>query len=404
MARPPEGIAWPVTGALVHAQESDPRPPLAAYIHIPFCTVRCGYCDFNTYTVGFGEGADLATYSDSVIREIEMSARVLADSGRAGRPLASIFFGGGTPSLMEPADLASIMKRLGDTHGITPDAEVTLEANPETVDKVRMRDYREAGITRVSIGMQSAVPRVLATLDRTHNPANVGRAVEAARDAGCQVSVDLIYGAPGETMADWDTSVKTAIALAPDHISAYSLIIEEGTKMGRQLARGEIPTSDPDLDAEKYERADALLEQAGFEWYEISNFSSSLDTRSTHNLAYWRNWDWWGYGPGAHSHVGATRWWNVKHPRAYAGRLRADLSPGYQGETLTEEDRRVEAVMLGIRTREGLGLESSSCAIAADLVANGLLEESAFRDGRLILTLRGRLLADLVTRRLLAWE
>ena len=391
MPRQPEGSVWPEDGTL---EPSEGSGPFAAYVHVPFCTVRCGYCDFNTYTTGFGEGADLATYADSVVREIEFS-RGIVDP----RPLESVFFGGGTPSLLAPGEIGRILRALDAAFGIAEGAEVTLEANPETLDEKKAQQFANAGINRFSIGMQSAVPHVLKTLDRTHNPENVPRAVAAAKAADCQVSVDLIYGAPGETLGDWEASLRQAIGMHPDHISAYSLIIEEGTKMGRELAVGLIAPPNGDLDAQKYELADALLGQAGFHWYEISNFSTSDATRSTHNLAYWRNWDWWGYGPGAHSHVAGQRWWNVKHPRAYAGRLLQGVSPGFAGEKLSEEDRRVEAVMLGIRTREGMG--GFDPAVVAGLVRDGLLD--GFEGERAVLTLKGRLLADLVTRTLLGW-
>lgn len=403
MPKQPDGRAWPQNGSLL-AAPADPPSPFAAYVHVPFCTVRCGYCDFNTYTTGFGEGADLASYADSVVREIDLSRRVLSRSGHlsaAGRPLRSIFFGGGTPSLLAASAVETILNRLHSTFGFAPGIEITLEANPETLDRRKARAFAAAGINRFSIGMQSAVPEVLQTLDRTHNPANVPRAVAAAQEVGAQVSVDLIYGAPGETLPQWESSLRAALALEPDHISAYSLIIEEGTKMGRDLAAGVIQAPDPDAEAAKYELADGLLAAAGYRWYEISNFSRSSQTQSIHNLAYWRDWDWWGYGPGAHSHVGAQRWWNVKHPRAYAGRTAQGRSPGFAGEVLGEEDRRVESVMLGIRTAEGIQRPDDEVTVRR-LLEEGLI--AVRPDSRVSLTLRGRLLADYVTRVLLDWE
>lgn len=407
MARQPDGDPWPEDGSLLPGTAST---PFCAYVHVPFCSVRCGYCDFNTYTTGFGRGADLDTYADSVVREIDLSREVLRrrDLEDDDRLLRSVFFGGGTPSLLSPEAIETIMDRLENTFGFAPDLEVTLEANPETLDPPRARAFTGSGVNRFSIGMQSAVPRVLEALDRKHDPASVLRAAAAARDAGAQVSVDLIYGAPGETLEQWENSVSAAVALAPDHISAYSLIIEEGTKMGRDLKAGRIPAPNPDVDAAKYEAADRLLTEAGYQWYEISNFSRSIQARSTHNLAYWRNWDWWGYGPGAHSHVATQRWWNVKHPHAYAGRLAAGRSPGVAGETLTEEDRRVEAIMLGIRTVDGVDLarlqdgQGDRIAAVQRLSRQGLLTVEA--DSRIVLTLKGRLLADYVTRVLLGWE
>lgn len=400
MAQQPTGYAWPPTGELPAAPEP-PSRPLVAYVHVPFCTVRCGYCDFNTYTAQFGPGADLGSYDESVIREVVLAGGVLAAGWT--RPLASVFFGGGTPSLLQPAAIGRVLDALAEVIGLEDGAEVTLETNPDTLDASRAEAFAEAGINRFSIGMQSAVPSVLATLDRTHDPRNIEVAVEAAKAAGARVSVDLIYGAPGETLAQWDATVESALALGVGHVSAYSLIVEDGTKMARQVASGELPGPDPDLEADKYLLLDEKLRSAGLSWYEISNFAASIEDRSVHNLAYWRDWDWWGFGPGAHSHIGERRWWNVKHPRAYAGRLAAGSSPGAAGETLTAKERVIERVMLGIRTVEGL---SWSAVPAGDdvielLAEDGLLEADWPR--RLRLTLRGRLLADLVTRRLLGW-
>lgn len=399
MPTQPDGYPWPSDGALGPISGTS---PFAAYVHIPFCTVRCGYCDFNTYTTGFGKGANLETYADSVLQEIVLSAKVLTKANPHLRPVESLFFGGGTPSLLRPRAIKQIIKSLEESFGIKDGAEVTLEANPENLDEQAAEAFVDAGVNRFSIGMQSAVAQVLKTLDRTHNPANVPRAVAAAKKAGAQVSVDLIYGAPGETLEQWQESIEAAIALAPDHISAYSLIIEEGTKMGQDLRRGLIAKPDADLEADKYVAACATLEKAGYHWYEISNFSTTPETRSTHNLAYWRDWDWWGYGPGAHSHVGEKRWWNVKHPRAYAGRLETGVSPGVAGETLTFEDTWLEKVMLGIRTSEGL--DAADLANTQELANQGLLDALELGKGRAVLTLRGRLLADLVTRSLLGWD
>lgn len=421
MPHQPSGQPWPRSGEISAAMAGEENAPLSAYVHVPFCTVRCGYCDFNTYTTGFGAGADLATYADSVLQEIALSESVIGKSAMGARPLESVFFGGGTPSLLAVESVGDILHALVGAFGLAPGAEITLEANPETLDMGKARALADMGVTRFSIGMQSAVGQVLRTLDRTHDRQSVPRAVNAAKNAGCQVSVDLIYGAPGETLSQWRASLEAAIALEPDHISAYSLIIEDGTKMGRDLAAGLIPAPDPDEEAAKYELADALLSRAGYQWYEISNFSTSPQTRSVHNLAYWRDWDWWGYGPGAHSHIRNQRWWNVKHPRAYAARIAAGESPAVAGENLSSEDRHVEAVMLAIRTREGIPLAEKGTAdgetLSVDhpaverLVDSGLAQVS--RNGRegavptpphLVLTIRGRLLADQVTRILLGWE
>ena len=404
MGAQPAGTAWPEDGELPPEKVGDGSSPFAAYVHVPFCTVRCGYCDFNTYTKDFGPGANLATYGESVEKEIRDSQRILEAAGLPARPLRSVFFGGGTPSLMSPDAIARIMDVLEAAHGFADSPEVTLELNPETASEQRIRRFRAAGVTRLSVGMQSASPRVLGILDRTHTPSNVPLAINWAQEAGLGTSLDLIYGSPTETLGEWEASLEAAIQMNPDHLSAYSLIVEPGTKMAAQVARGELPEPDPDLDAEKYVLADRLLGDAGYSWYELSNFAKSEEDRSVHNLAYWRGWDWWGYGPGAHSHLGGLRWWNVKHPLAYAGKVSRDTSPGFQGELLTLEDQRVEAVMLGIRTREGLLVTPQNKAAGERLVQEGLVDQDFFAEGSLTLTLKGRLLADLVTRTLLGWE
>ena len=408
--------------------------PLSLYVHVPFCRVRCGYCDFNTYTVGFGPGAQIGDYAPSVLAEADLAARVLADAGVSGRLAQTVFFGGGTPTMLDAGELIAILDGLRERIGIAGGAEVTLEANPDTVTREDLRAFADSGFTRVSFGMQSAVPRILAILDRTHTPTRVPLVVEWAKEAGLSTSVDLIYGTPGESLADWETSVRAALSYDPDHISAYALVVEEGTKMGAQVARGELPTPDPDDEAAKYELVDELLGEAGYAWYEISNFarasasdrasgraSTTFEHASRHNLAYWRDWDWWGFGPGAHSHVGRMRWWNVKDPGAYAGRLRAGVSPAAAGEILGEEERELERVMLGLRTAEGVELDGvpamamrdgivsglsvcqSLSGRVASLISDGFIDGVAALDGRAVLTLRGRLLADYVTRELMGY-
>lgn len=419
----PEGIAWPEDGRLdPRFIEADAGRPFSLYLHVPFCTVRCGYCDFNTYTTGFGPGADRASYADTALAEMRLAASVLDDAGLGGRPASTVFFGGGTPTLLHASDLVRLLEGVRAHFGLAEGAEVTSEANPETVTPEYLQTLAEAGFTRVSIGMQSAVPHVLATLDRTHTPERVPQVVQWAKDVGLDISVDLIYGTPGESLEDWRTSLEMAIDMAPDHISAYALVVEEGTKMGAQVARGELPTPDPDDEADKYELADEMLASAGYRWYEISNFARvdveerapgeadacgqgvrprQLRHASRHNLAYWRDWDWWGIGPGAHSHVGALRWWNVKHPRAYAGRLTSGQSPAAAGEVLDAQTRQLERVMLALRTAEGIAIDASiDREVIAGLIADGLIDPAAAMRGCAELTLRGRLLADYVTHRL----
>ena len=380
----------------------DESAQFGVYLHVPFCLVRCGYCDFNTYTAGELRGARQDQYADTLLREVELARNVLTAAGGI-RPASTVFFGGGTPTLLPPGDLARMLGGVRQAFGIAPGAEVTVEANPDTVTDAVVDELAAAGVTRMSIGMQSAVPHVLAALDRTHEPANVGTAVASARRAGLDVSVDLIYGAPGESLEDWRASLETAAALDPDHISAYALIVEDGTKLARQIRRGEVPAPDDDLQADMYELADDLLGSAGYDWYEVSNWSRGQTHRSRHNLAYWQGSDWWGFGPGAHSHIGGVRFWNVKHPAAYAQRLAAGESPAAGRERPDAEARTLESVLLRTRIREGLPISEllgeGRHAVAA-LIADGLIEGPAAVHGRVVLTRRGRLLADAVVRAL----
>lgn len=395
----PEDGALPSTVA-----EGAEQRDLGVYLHVPFCRVRCGYCDFNTYTADEVRGVKRSDFADQAIAELDLAARVLDAAGLPPRAASTVFLGGGTPTILPPADLARMIGAVRDRFGLTPDAEVTTESNPDSIDAAGLAALAEAGVTRVSFGMQSAVPHVLRTLERTHDPENVARRVAEARAAGLAVSLDLIYGTPGESPDDWEASLAAALAERPDHVSAYALIVEEGTKLARQIARGEVPPVDDDLHAAAYEAADARLTAAGYHWYEVSNWATSPDQRSRHNRAYWTGQDWWGVGPGAHSHVGGVRWWNVKHPHAYAQRVGAGVSPAAGRETLDAETRRVERVLLETRLREGLDRElltPSGRHAVAGLLADELIEPAAAFAGRIVLTLRGRLLADAVVHRLL---
>jgi len=409
-------------------------------VHVPFCTVRCGYCDFNTYTASeLGGGANQAQYATTALREVDLAAKVLADAGRAPAEVSTVFFGGGTPTMLPAEDLARVLGGVKEAWGLADGAEVTTEANPDSVTPESLRVLADAGFTRVSFGMQSAVPHVLATLERTHDPLRIPDVVRWARDAGLDVSLDLIYGTPGESLDDWRASVETALATGVDHVSAYALVVEPGTKMAAQVRRGEVALPDEDDQAAKYELIDGLLTEAGLRWYEVSNWSRP-GHECRHNVGYWRGDDWWGIGPGAHSYVSApgngsaggdsaggdsagdgsagegtpagVRWWNVKHPRAYATRLEAGQSPGAGRELLTREEAHLERVMLGVRLREGLDLgvlSASGRTAVAGLVAGGLLDGRAAVGGgrghgaggvpaRAVLTQRGRLLADAVVR------
>jgi oxygen-independent coproporphyrinogen-3 oxidase len=403
----PDGEPVPDDGALP-AWVADGAPTaegLGVYLHVPFCTVRCGYCDFNTYTAAeLGGGASQVAYVDTALAELRLADRVLTAAGRV-RPVSTVFVGGGTPTVLPAADLVRFLRELDRTWGLAPGAEVTTEANPDSVTPQSLEALADGGFTRVSFGMQSAVPHVLATLERTHDPARVPQAVTWARAAGLAVSLDLIYGTPGESLEDWRASVEAALACEVDHVSAYALVVEPGTKMATQVRRGLLTLPDGDDQAAKYELADDLLSAAGLHWYEVSNWSRTAATACRHNLAYWRGSDWWGFGPGAHSHVGAgeraVRWWNVKHPRAYADRLGRGVTPAAGRELLEADDVALERVLLGVRLAEGLPVDvlgADGRRAVAGLVADGLLDGRAAVGGRVLLTRRGRLLADAVVR------
>ncbi|HEY7722490.1 MAG TPA: radical SAM family heme chaperone HemW [Pedococcus sp.] len=400
----PEGDPAPPDGALPDAALATlAERPFGIYLHVPFCSVRCGYCDFNTYTLTElgADGASVATFADAAVGELRFAGGVLGHAG----PAETVFIGGGTPTMLAPDDLVRMLDGVREVFGLAPEAEVTTEANPDSVTREGLERLAEGGFTRVSVGMQSAVPHVLRVLDRTHEPANVSRAVEAARAAGLHTSVDLIYGTPGESVADWRTSLDAAVALEPDHISAYALVVEEGTRLAAQVRRGQVPAPEDDDEAAKYELADEVLEAAGYAWYEVSNWARTPQARCRHNEGYWADGNWWGVGPGAHSHVGGVRWWNVKHPNAYAGRLASGVSPAAGRETLTADQRYDERVLLGVRLVEGLpitDLRGEGRAAVAGLIADGLVDGSAaLRRQRVVLTRQGRLLADTAVRRLL---
>jgi oxygen-independent coproporphyrinogen-3 oxidase len=397
---PPPGDPAPVDGALPDsALRAFGERPFAFYLHVPFCSTRCGYCDFNTYTSDeLGPGASRATYADQLVAEVRLARRVL---GHRDIAVSSVFVGGGTPTLLPPGDLGRVLAAVRDEFGLTAEAEVTTEANPDSVTAASLAALRADGFTRMSFGMQSTAPHVLAVLERTHTPGRAVEAVAEAHAAGFEhVNLDLIYATPGETEADLAASLDAATGSGADHVSAYSLIVEEGTRLAGRIRRGELPDVDDDVAADRYLQADAALSAAGLEWYEVSNWARP-GGECRHNLAYWRGDDWWGAGPGAHAHVGGARWWNVRHPGAYAARLAAGESPAQAREVLSAEDRRVEDVLLRVRLREGLPLErltAAGRAVAARAVTDGLAEGPAYDGGLLVLTLRGRLLADALVR------
>jgi putative oxygen-independent coproporphyrinogen III oxidase len=398
---PPEGEPVPADGALPSAAlDGAGQRPFGIYVHVPFCVTRCGYCDFNTYTAAeLGPGASRESYAGLAIEEIRLARRVL---GTADMPVSTVFFGGGTPTLLPPAQLGAILRAVDAEFGLVPGAEVTAEANPETVTEQTLAVLRSSGFTRMSFGMQSSVRHVLSVLDRVHEPGRPARCAAWARAAGFEhVSLDLIYGTPGETDSDWAESVAAALAAGPDHISAYALIVEEGTRLAARIRRGELPAPDDDAMADRYLAADQLFGSAGLRWYEISNWAAGDASACRHNLLYWTDGDWWGVGPGAHSHVGGTRWWNVRHPAGYAARLTAGTSPGQAREILTARERSTERIMLQTRLAAGLPvaeLDQAGMSAAADAAADGLADRTAFTAGRVVLTRRGRLLADAVIR------
>jgi oxygen-independent coproporphyrinogen-3 oxidase len=375
---------WATTGTAFQANVASVR---GVYVHIPYCTARCGYCDFNTYVA---PEAERAGYAALAVRELEQAAAAWPG------PVDTVFFGGGTPTLLAAADLAAILRTIDERLGLAPGAEVTTEANPESVDPAALAALREAGFTRISLGMQSAAPHVLAALDRLHTP---GRAVEAAREARAagfeHVSLDLIYGTPGESDDDWRASLDAALSAQPDHVSAYALTVEPGTALHARVRRGELPPPDDDVLAARYAICDDALSAAGLEWYEISNWARP-GGECRHNLGYWHaDGEWWGVGPGAHSFAGGVRWWNVKLPVEYARRVRAGEAPEAGRETPDAATRTFERVMLELRLREGLLLDIAPLAAAAPALAqDGLIDLDG---GRAVLTRRGRMLADRVT-------
>ena len=382
------------------AELPDVRPssgaPFGIYVHVPFCITRCGYCDFNTYTPAELGGVNPDAWLLVLRTELELAA------ARLGAPIVqTVFVGGGTPSLLGGERLSAVLQSVRDNFELAADVEITTEANPESAWPDFFAATRAAGFTRVSLGMQSVSPRVLGVLDRIHTP---NRSAASAREALAEgfehVSLDLIYGTPGETDDDLLRSVDAAVGTGVDHVSAYALVVEDGTALARRVRRGELAAPDDDVLAHRYELVDEQLTAAGFEWYEVSNWSRP-GGQCRHNIGYWDGGQWWGAGPGAHSYVGSTRWWNVKHPNAYAQALAAETLPVAGFEQLDAVDRHTEDVLLRIRLRQGLPLDLLDAAErerAAVAVADGLL----MPEGEcLVLTDRGRLLADGVVRMLL---
>jgi oxygen-independent coproporphyrinogen-3 oxidase len=386
-----------ISPRLKQRASSNPKAMLSFYVHIPYCVRRCGYCDFNTYTPAeLQDGATLeivsGDYIDAVLKEL------------AAAPLdqvPTIFFGGGTPSLLPPKDLGRVISAIKERNGVTEDCEITLEANPDSVTQEKLEQLIAAGFNRISFGMQSSNPEVLKVLDRTHNPENVRKAVDMARAAGfSSVSVDLIYGSPGESLADWAATIKEALSLDIDHISAYALIVEEGTKLAAQIKRGEYTMPDDDLMADMYLLIDQQCLQKGLKWYELSNWSRP-GHQCRHNIAYWKSNNWWGLGPGAHSHIDSKRFWNVKHPNAYKEKVFAGDSPIKDFEELTDDQRKSEYIMLALRMPEGVkkaALTVAQYERTMEYIKSGHVIE---KHDSLALTPKGRLIADRLTHEML---
>ena len=368
--------------------------PFGFYVHVPFCATRCGYCDFNTYTAEeLGAGVSRSTYADTVIEEIRWARRQMPDD----RPVSTVFVGGGTPTLLGARDLVRIIAAIDEEFGIEPGAEVTTEANPDSVSLATLEELRAGGFTRVSFGVQSLAPHVLAVLERTHTPGRSLEAIAEARAAGfAHVSADLIYATPGETDEDLVASVRAVLDAGVDHLSAYSLIVEDGTRLAARVRRGELPAPDDDVAADRYRLIDSMASAAGLQWYEVSNWARP-GAECRHNIGYWSDADWWGAGPGAHGHLDGRRWWNLKHPASYARAVGDGVAPVAGEETVDEHGRAVERVMLGVRMREGITRAGLPDDEVARLAAEGLIEA---RDDRVVLTSDGRLLADAVVRRL----
>ena len=357
--------------------------PFGVYVHIPFCASRCDYCDFATWT---DRDHLVDAYVDACVAD-------LVQRRTAGYPVAtSVFFGGGTPSLL-PADQ---LIRILDAIDRTDDAEVTVECNPDSVDADKLRAYERAGVNRLSFGVQSMATHVLAALGRTHDPENVARAITAARDAGfTRVSVDLIYGTPGESIDDWRATLEGALGLGVSHVSAYALTVEPATPLGLRVAAG-AAAPDDDLQADAYLLADELLGVAGLEWYEVSNWARPGE-ECRHNLLYWSEGEYLGIGCAAHGHTGGRRWWNVRTPERYIAGIAAGSGAEAGSEHLEPASRAEEACVLALRTRRGAAMAEAADGVVEELSASGFVRRV---DDRVVLTPHGRLVASDITARL----
>ncbi|MEZ7995197.1 MAG: radical SAM family heme chaperone HemW [Actinomycetales bacterium] len=395
-ARLPLGLTWPESNLI--PPRFDDLKTFHAYVHIPFCEFRCGYCDFNTYTAKEIGGLSQSSFHESLITEIDASAKILENSGYQKRSLSTLFFGGGTPSLFTSNQIEQIITSLKGHYGFLPDIEITLEANPESASPKYLEQLAAVGVNRISLGVQSFDPKVLATLERVHDPDKVGPILKAATELGLESSLDLIYGAPNESLDSWRKTVEIAASMGTGHVSAYSLIVEPGTKLARQIKVGELPETDDDLDAEKFEIADRVFQANGLPWYEVANWGKP----SKHNHAYWGSADWWGFGPGAHSHLSGNRFWNTKHPLSYQKQL-ANGSPVAGIEYIDARTNLEERLMLELRTSTGIPLKVlAELGIIKSTIDPFVLDGSLkIENENLAVTAAGRLFVDRIVLQLL---
>jgi putative oxygen-independent coproporphyrinogen III oxidase len=357
--------------------------PAGIYVHVPFCMTRCGYCDFNAYA---GLDALKPSYLEALFQEVELAAPAWH-----GEEFVSVFLGGGTPTTMEPADLKALLAHLRDRFALTRQAEVTIEANPDTVDEASLQALLETGYNRLSMGAQSFDPSVLKVLERIHQPASVRRAMAAARRAGyANVNLDLIYGAEGESADSWERTLHETAGLAPEHVSAYALTIEPATPLGRKVAAGVSPEPDPDLQAEMFQVACDVLRDAGYRHYEVSNWAKP-GYECAHNLGYWERRPYVGLGAGAHSYRDDTRWWNVRPPETYMEMVERGELPIGGSESLEPSDAYLEEVFLKLRILEGVPASWFEEQRYEPFVASGLLVDDL---GQLVPTERGMMLLN----------
>ena len=390
MAQEPIGEIAPLDGNLDIEFNNLLNKPFAIYIHVPYCKKRCGYCDFNTYTPNELDVNDqIDSWASATVKEIGLAKKVL----KKDLIIDTIFFGGGTPSLISNNELSYVLNALKENFHFANNVEITLEANPDDINDEKIEIWQKNNVNRISIGMQSSSKKVLQILDRTHDQLNIEKSAKLLSKQGfSNFSFDLIYGTPGESLEEWQESLEFALSLNPTHLSAYSLVIEPGTKMGNDLRTNKIQKVNDDLVADKYLLADEILENHGFKWYEISNWSSN-NLISRHNLNYWKNNNWWGFGPGAHSHIEGIRWWNLKLPNQWRERLENNYSPAKAREILTSEQKLSENIMLSLRLNSGLDSKQFSSRIINDLINDDLIY---LNERNFVLTKRGRLLADQV--------